>query len=157
MLKLIKIENYNLIPVNQGWFNGKIYISKSARIAPWQLAILERFISEIISKSNKNKKVRLDFHVIITSDSDNVKFSADVFAFIDEMIVDDQNTFGNPFSALHWSIGNILSMIDKLSNGLLGRMPLAALEDSQPEIIIQGLTESLPGEISPEEKKETIH
>lgn len=157
MLKLLNIEDYHLIPIEKKWFKGKIYVDKRAKILPFQIDILERFISEIIDKSSKVKKIKLDFHILITSDPNGVEFSVDVFAFIDEMVVDDQNTFNNAFSSMHWGLSSILSTISQLCEGLLGRIPIEYLDDPQghhQEIEYQ--QESIPGEFKPEEK-ETIH
>lgn len=159
MLKLIDIEDYNLIPIQKKWFNGKIYVDKRTKIFPFQMDILEKFISEIVTRSSKAKKIKLDFHILVTSDPESIECSVDVFAFIDDMVIDDQNVFNNAFSAMHWGLSSILSTISKLCEGILGRIPIEDLDD-EPEIIMEEYSdEPLPGELNgkKEERKETIN
>ena len=146
---------YNMIPIHKRWFCGSIYIDKRNKILPFQMVILERFISEIVAKSSQAKTIKLDFHIMVTGDPRGVESSVDVFAFIDEMVIDDQNSFNNAFSAIHWALSGILSPISQLYEGLLSRIPIEAF-DEEGVIIDDDYEELLPGELE-EEEKETIH
>lgn len=160
MLKLITIDDYNFIPIQKSWFKGRIYVDKRNKIFPFQMAILDKFISEIVAKSAKARKIKLDFHIMVTGDPRGAESSVDVFAFVDEMVIDDQNSFNNAFSAIHWALSDILSTISQLYEGLLGRIPIETFDD-EGVIVDDDYEELLPGELTDndqeEEEKETIH
>ncbi|MEK7072229.1 MAG: hypothetical protein AAB969_01520 [Patescibacteria group bacterium] len=155
MFKLITIDDYNFIPIQKRWFKGRIYVDKRTQIFPFQMAILDKFISEIVAKSSQAKKIKLDFHIMITGDTRGIEYSVDVFAFVDEIVIDNQNIFNNAFSAIHWALSDILSTISQLYEGLLSRIPIEDF-DGEGVIIDDDYEELLPGELE-EEKKETIH
>jgi len=119
MWKLIDLEDYQLITIRQKWFKGRIYIDKRAKVLKFQIAILEKMIAQIVANANKKHSVKLDFHILVTGDNTGNQFSVDVFAFIDEMVVNIQNVFNNYFSATHWGLDTIFQAVSKLGHNLL--------------------------------------
>lgn len=159
MLKLIDIEDYRLVNINKAWFKGKIYIDKRAKIIPFQMVILERFISEVASKSYLNRKIKLDFHILITGDPENAEFSVDLFAFIDDVVIyDDQDVFNNPFSAMHWGINRIFCSLYKVyEQPADNNMPMPA-DNSLERAMGDPMDDLLPGEfVTKYEKQEKVH
>lgn len=129
MLRILEMADFQFIPIENKWFKGKIYIDKRAQIFPFQIAILEKFITQIIAKSNKRQKITLDFHIIISGDQKDSDFSVDLFAFIDDLVIDDQDVFNNAFSAAHWGLSSLFNTISQLYDDLLGRIPMDFFED----------------------------
>lgn len=129
MLKILNIDDFQFIPIEKKWFKGKIYIDQRSKILPFQLTILEKFITEIIAKANKNQKIDLDFHIIISGDQKESDFAVDLFAFINGMVLNDQDVFNNAFSAAHWGLSSLFNTISQLYENLLGRIPMDFFED----------------------------
>lgn len=155
MMKLISLDNYTLIPIKKAWFGGRIYIDKRAKIAPWQLAILEKYISTVIAKTSRVKKIDFDFHIIVTGDSAGLEFSVDIIAFADGLTIDSQNSFNNAFSAVHWALNYLFYTVAQLFVGTIDIIPAELLKNHTIE---QTVDSALIGETPiSSEKKETIN
>ena len=153
MMKLISLDDYNLIPINKSWFKGKIYVDKRARIVSWQLAILEKYISQVLFKTSRAKKIDFDFHIVVTGDSEGIEFSVDVIAFADDITIDSQNAFNNAFSAVHWALNDIFSTIAQIFVGTIDVIPAELLKSYDSEQLVDSpLVEELPPP-----KKETVN
>ncbi|MDO8669398.1 MAG: hypothetical protein Q7K65_03845 [Candidatus Buchananbacteria bacterium] len=158
MFKMSSIDGYNLISVQKNWFKGNIYVDEKITIFPFQMAILEQFISAVIITSPAKKKLKFNFDIIIGSDMDGNEFSADFFVFLNGASVNNQDFFSTSFSALHWSLLSIFINISKLFDGLIDITPLATLDDEAKEAIDDYLDSLLPEELSPDgQKRETIN
>ena len=132
----ISIDQYLLFPIEQRWFRGKIYIDKRGKIAPFQMEILKQFINKIIATSSNARDIDLDFHILITGDSENNDFTADIFVFIDGITANDQDVFNNPFSGVHWALNSLFCTITHIHEDLIGYMDPNILKEimENPEV-----------------------
>lgn len=165
---LTNLDDYHLIIYSQKWFQGRAYLDKRRQIFPWQLVILEQFISGVVMKSVQAAGMSLNFHIIITGSKDESEFCVDLFAFINGMSLNSQNIFTNPFSALHWGLSTLFVTIYKLYPHIFKRLPLTEsgaewteCGDVSDDDIITETDEPLPGELGgnghDQEEKTVIH
>ncbi|NCN07349.1 hypothetical protein GW933_01510 [Candidatus Falkowbacteria bacterium] len=123
MLKIAQEADCQSILINNKWFQGEIHIDNRATIFPFQLIILNEFIDQIIAQANEVTGINLNFNIVISGDPKESNFAVDLFAFLDGIVINDQNIFNNPFSAIHWGLSTIVTTMSQLYDGLLNQLP----------------------------------
>lgn len=116
---LIHVGEYNMIQINNDWFKGRIFLDQRADMAQFQSDIIEKFIDSFVIQTGDNICIDLDFNIIITGDIDCSEYTVDVFAFANNIPMDDQEFFGNAFSAIHWAIQIIATTIVELGDEII--------------------------------------